>query len=484
MAASNSDLQRIIYIGNFIHSATLTTLSFQFNTAIGVDEHGTIAFIEPNITPETSISSLAKQHNWKESTYNIINTLKRSPTQTTTFFFPGLLDTHTHGPQYPNTGLFGSSTLLSWLETYTFPLESSFSDLSRARTVYNRVVRRSLANGTTCAAYYGTIHVPATTLLAEICLKRGQRALVGRVCMDRMSPEHYRDASAEQAIKDSEESGNAITALDPSGDFVRPVITPRFAPSCTPQALAGLGALAKNKDWAVQTHVSENKAEIELVKELFPEASNYTSVYDDAGLLGEKTILAHAVHLTPSEMKLIAERKTHVSHCPLSNTCLSSGAAPVRVMLDAAINVSLGTDMSGGYSPSVLEMVRQALGVSRHVAVERGAQHALSVEEGLWLATRAGAEAMGLKDKVGAFEVGRDWDALQIVLDDTVDDEEDRDEKMNEEAELEAPVDVFRWQKEKWDDIVAKWVYTGDDRNIAAVWVKGRLVHSTKAYRL
>jgi len=302
--------------------------------------------------------------------------------------------------------------------------------------------------------------------------------------MDRMSPEHYRDSSAQQAIKDSEVSGDAITALDPSGDFVRPVITPRFAPSCTPEALTGLGALAKKKDWAVQTHVSENKAEIELVKELFPEASSYTSVYDDAGLLGAKTILAHAVHLTPPEMKLISERKTHVSHCPLSNTCLSSGAAPVRAMLDAHINVSLGTDMSGGYSPSVLEMVRQALGVSRHVAVERGAQHALSVEEGLWLATRAGAEAMGLKDRVGTFEVGKDWDALQIVLGDAGSEEQDEDgQGLGEEGKLEAPVDVFRWQSEKWDDIVAKWVYTGDDRNIAAVWVKGRLVHSTEAYQ-
>jgi guanine deaminase len=291
--------------------------------------------------------------------------------------------------------------------------------------------------------------------------------------MDRMSPEHYRDVGPEQAVIDSRESGDFVTRLDPSGNMVRPVITPRFAPSCTPEALAGLGALANETQWAVQTHISENHGENALVKELFPAAKSYAAVYDEAGLLGKKTILAHAVHLTEEEVALVVERGTHVSHCPLSNTSLTSGAAPVRDMLDAGVSVSLGTDMSGGYSPSILEMVRQALGVSRHVAMLKGDRHKLCIEEALWLATRGGAEAVGLGTKVGSFEVGKEWDAQCIVLDEV--DENDVDELMN------APVDLYQWQRESWEDIVAKWVYTGDDRNVAAVWVKGRLVHKMKS---
>lgn len=483
MAPAKGSFRPTIYIGNFIHCATPTSLAYQHNTAIGVDTDGIIAFIEPNIDPSTSPSTIATKHNWPSDSYTVISTLSPSPSNHnhTTFFFPGFIDTHTHAPQYPNTGLFGSTTLLSWLETYTFPLEGSFSSLARARTVYNRVVRRSLSHGTTCAAYYATIHVPATNLLAEICLARGQRALVGRVCMDRMSPEDYRDASAASAIADSEASGSYITSLDPSGALVRPVVTPRFAPSCTPEALAGLGELAKRKEWAVQTHISENTGEISLVKELFPDAESYAAVYDRAGLLGKKTILAHAVHLTEEETSLVVERGTHVSHCPASNTCLTSGAAPVREMLDAGVSVGLGTDMSGGYSPSILEMVRQALGVSRHVAMNKGERHRLSVEEALWLGTRGGAKVVGLEHKVGVFEVGREWDAQMIVLNHVgevyEDDEEGKDE------EMVAPVDVFEWQKENWDDLVQTWVYTGDDRNVAAVWVKGRLVHQSKAFQ-
>jgi len=302
--------------------------------------------------------------------------------------------------------------------------------------------------------------------------------------MDRMSPDEYRDESAAQAVADSEASGEYIVGLDPSGTLVRPVVTPRFAPSCTHEALASLGDLARRRDWAVQTHISENKAEIEMVAELFPEAKHYTDVYDTAGLLGSKTILAHAVHLTGAEVALVKQRGSHIAHCPLSNTCLTSGAAPVRDLLDAGVSVGLGTDMSGGYSPSVLEMVRQALGVSRHVAMEKGERYKLTVEEALWLATRGGAEVMGLGEKVGAFEIGREWDAIMVVMED-VDDggidegEEGKVQKEAKDTTFSTPMDAFKWQKKNWNDVVAKWVYTGDDRNVGAVWVKGRLVHQT-----
>ncbi|KMK58094.1 chlorohydrolase family protein [Aspergillus fumigatus Z5] len=243
------------------------------------------------------------------------------------FFFPGFIadrqDTHIHAPQYPNSGIFGSSTLLDWLETYTFPLESSFGDASKARAVYSRVIARTLANGTTCASYFATIHVPATNLLASLCHSRGQRALIGRVCMDNPSfcPDYYLDSSPESSVSKSKETIAHIHSIDPAGTLIHPILTPRFAPTCSPPALHGLAQLAQsyNPPLHIQTHLSENTGEISLVRELFPQSKDYTSV----------------------------------------------GLCAVRKLLEAGVEVGLGTDVSGGYNCSVLEAVRQGCLVSR-----------------------------------------------------------------------------------------------------------------------
>ena len=376
-------------------------------------------------------------------------------------------DTHIHAPQYANSGIFGKSTLLSWLETYTFPLESSFSSLSVAQRNYTRVVARTLSHGTTTACYHATVHVPATNLLASICQTMGQRAFIGRVCMDRMSPPYYRDESVASAIADSRSCIEHVRAIDPTNALITAVITPRFAPSCTEPVLRELGALHAETGVPCQTHISENKDEIALVKRLFPESKSYTHVYDDAGLLTEKMILAHCVHLSAEERKLIKMRGAKVSHCPASNTALTSGAARVKQLLDEGITVGLGTDVSGGYSSSVLEEVRHAIMVSRHVAMVDGDQGKLSTEEALYLATRGGAKVVGLENRIGGFEVGMDWDAQMISLGTVSED--------GNLVEGEGPVDVFG--NESWDDRIAKWVWNGDDRNTKAVWVKGRMVH-------
>jgi len=474
-------LRQTIYYGTFIHTPTPTTLSVLEKTSIGVSSTGTIIFIEP-----LSPTDAASKHSW--STY----TTTRTPSSTS-FFFPGLIDTHTHASQYPNVGLFGSSTLLSWLETYTFPLESSYTSLARARTVYRRVVARTLSHGTTCAAYYATIHVPSTNLLADICHSRGQRALIGRVCMDRMSPEHYRDESPATALQHTKDVTAHIRALDPEGALIRPIVTPRFAPSCTSACLSTLSSYAESEDLWTQTHISENSSEIELVRSLFPGSPNYAGVYDCFDLLTPKTILAHAVHLTPEEVRLIAARGSKVSHCPVSNSALTSGAAEVRTLLDAGIDVGLGTDMSGGYSASVLEVARQAMLVSRVVALrdgERGRdgeKAKLGVEEVLYLATKGGARCVGLEGVVGGFEVGMEWDAQLVSLEkvdagsfvDGAESERFGDEQGGYDDDVldqtAGPVDIFGW--ESWPDLVAKWLYGGDDRNVLKVWVRGRLVH-------
>lgn len=449
-----------------MHSKSLAALEICENGAIGVDENGKIAFVEK----ELDLESVQSKHSWQDAV-----SVRLSGNS---FFFPGFIDTHTHAPQHPNTGLFGKTTLLDWLQTYTFPMESSFSDLKRAETIYRNFVSRTLSHGTTTAAYYATIHVPATNLLADICLARGQRALVGRVCMNSdLSPEYYRDVSVSQSVADSKASIDYIRSIDPKGAIVRPIITPRFAPSCTPDCLTSIGRLAQEEDTFIQTHISENKGEIALVQELFPDSKSYTDVYDTHGLLTPKTILAHAIHLSLEERQTILARGSTISHCPCSNTAITSGCAPVRELLDEGHTIGLGTDVSGGFHPSILENVRHAIWTSRHLALQSalGDKAKLSTEEALYLATRGGAAVVGLADRVGGFDVGMEFDAQVIDLGSV-------EQGGCAEGVFESgPVDVFGW--ESWGERVEKWVYAGDDRNTTAVWVRGRLVHRTGRWR-
>ncbi|KAF3767968.1 Metallo-dependent hydrolase [Cryphonectria parasitica EP155] len=481
-----------LFLGTFIHpTSQQDELEYLHNTAVFVEgASGKIVAVEKDVDRTRTVDEVLVRLGWSAAETKIFDAAaaashhhhdgkeKRHNGGGVRFFFPGFVDTHIHASQYPNAGIFGKSTLLDWLNTYTFPLEASLGqDLAKAKKVYGRCVRRTLAHGTTCAAYFATRDVAATNLLTDVCLAAGQRALVGRVCMDerKLCPEWYCDESAGESVQRTREVVEHARAVDPAGEWVRPIVTPRFAPSCTAAAMQGLSDLAKEEALAVQTHISENTGECELVAELFPQETaggrGYAGVYDAFGLLGDKTILAHAVHLSEQEAKLVAERGAGVSHCPCSNTAITSGAAKVRWLLDHGVNVGLGTDVSGGYSPSVLEAARQASLVSRHVAMglegEEKERTKLTVEEVLWLATRGGARLVGLEGIVGGFEVGMEWDAQLVGLG-GVEGEDDEDHDAGN-------VDIFGW--ESWDNIVAKWLFGGDDRNTTKVWVKGRLVH-------
>jgi guanine deaminase len=392
------------------------------------------------------------------------------------FWFPGFVDTHIHASQFANAGIFGKTTLLSWLERYTFPMEASLAEPERARAVYSRCVARTLACGTTTAAYYATSDAGSTNLLADVCLAAGQRAFVGRCGMDSaLQPDYYKDVSVAASVAATEATIAHVRAIDPVSEYITPVITPRFAPSCTSELLHAFGELHRSTGLPVQTHISENKKEVALVKQLFPNSSSYADVYDAAGLLTPKTILAHGCHFTPEEVALIRDRGTCVSHCPVSNTFIGSGICPVRELLDAGIRVGLGTDVSGGWSASVLTAAREAGGMSRlRTAVEvakddagndNGDHRKLSVEELLFLATRGGAACLGMENRTGAFEQGMQWDAQFVDLGPVLD-AQGRGGRGN--------VEVWAWNG--WEERLAKWLFTGDDRNTRAVWVGGRLV--------
>ncbi|KAH7136514.1 hypothetical protein EDB81DRAFT_82012 [Dactylonectria macrodidyma] len=468
-----------IFLGTFVSSKTRRELQYLHGAAVCVDSDGKIVKVDKDCASVDIIDDpwLAKL-GWERTDVDIY---VAEPGQ---FFFPGFVDSHVHASQYPNVGIFGKSTLLDWLETYTFPLESSLKDLVKARQVYTACIRRTLLNGTTTAAYYATIDVEATNLLADLCLSLGQRALVGRVCMDNpdICPDYYRDESAEASLDKTLQTIQHVRKIDPNFDLVSPILTPRFAPSCASESMRGLARIHQATDLPIQTHLSENKGEIALVAKMFPESSSYTAVYDDHGLLTPRTILAHAVHISEDEAKLIAKRGSKISHCPCSNSVLTSGTARVRWMWDRDITVGLGTDMGAGYSPSILEAARQAALVSRHLAMgidDADPEHQrskLTIEEALYLATRGGAAVVGLEDRIGAFEKGMEWDAQLIGLGVV------SEVGVASEAEGQGGdggnVDMFGW--ETWEERIAKWVYNGDDRNTKKVWVKGRLVHSRR----
>lgn len=319
-----------------------------------------------------------------------------------------------------------------------------------------------------------------------------------------LNPDYLRDESPEQAVQDTKATIAHIDSIDPNHSLITPIITPRFVPSCSSSLLSSLGTLAKETNLPIQTHLSENTSEIALVRRQFPTLDSYSHVYDAHGLLTPKTVLAHCVHLSPEERLLLKERRSKVSHCPVSNMSISSGLCPVRQLLDDGIEVGLGTDVSGGYSASILVAAREAAMVSRTLAaltveepasdekesratekamLETTVKHStsakdrkkLSVEECLYLATKGGAKCLGLEKKVGAFEVGMQWDAQLVVLEDAADfgDEEEKEDRGD--SGDGGPVEL--WGKETWGEKVAKWLFCGDDRNTKKVFVRGRLVH-------
>lgn len=482
--AEEKETMKQLLVGTFVHCKSRQELEILHSTIVAVDGRGTIVAVrahDPDADSPAGRQTLLNHLGWKEAEVEV------HVASAGQFFFPGFIDTHVHASQYPNVGIFGQTTLLDWLDQYTFPLEASLEDLAKARRVYRACVGRTLAHGTTTAAYYATTNVAATNLLADICFDLGQRAFIGRVCMDMLKscPSYYHDASPEAALEATLQTVDHIRRLDPSFAMLSPILTPRFAASCTDQSMLGLSKIHRDDELPVQTHISENKAEIELVGTLFPGSSSYADVYDRHGLLTSRTVLAHAIHLTDDEARLIAERRSKVSHCPCSNSAIASGEARVRWLWRNGIQVGLGTDMSAGYSPSVLEAARQATLVSRHLSMrlpdgDESESVKLSVEEVLYLATRGGAHCLGLAHKLGRFEVGMQCDAQLIGLADV--DEVGLSQgaaglATDEESYYDpGNVDIFGW--ETWPERIAKWLYNGDDRNTKKVWIRGRLVHS------
>ena len=328
---------------------------------------------------------------------------------------PGLTDLHVHAPQYSFRGLGMDLELLDWLNTNTFPEESKYWDPEYAKKAYDIFVKNLTHGATTRACVFATIHNEATLLLMDRLEEAGIAAMVGKVNMDRNSPDYLREASAEESAKATREWIRAVA--ERHYEHVQPILTPRFTPSCSDGLMELLHDIQKETGLPVQSHLSENPGEIAWVQELCPWSEFYGDAYDHFGMFGGKcrTIMAHCVYSGEEEIRRMKENGVFIAHCPESNTNLSSGIAPARRYLDEGLHIGLGTDIAGGHSLSMLRAVADAIQVSKlRWRLVDDTLKPLSLEEAFYMATMGGGAFFG---KVGSFLEGYEFDAL--ILDDS-----------------------------------------------------------------
>lgn len=325
---------------------------------------------------------------------------------------PGLVDLHVHAGQYAYRGLGMDMELLDWLEQNAFPEESYFADEAYAEAAYRIFVEALLYSTTTRASIFATLYRPATLRLMQMLEKTGLPCYVGKVNMDRNSPDYLRETTMESLSE-------TRRWLEESADFKRvsPILTPRFTPSCTDELMNGLGQLHREFGTPMQSHLSENLSEIAWVQELCPGTRFYGESYARAGLFGGDcpTIMAHCVWSGEEERALMKEKGVFIAHCPQSNMNVSSGIAPVKQYLRDGQKVGLGSDVAGGAHLSIFRAMTDAIQCSklRWRLVDQDTP-ALTMPEALYMATKGGGAFFG---KVGSFEPGYEFDA--VVLDDS-----------------------------------------------------------------
>ena len=364
----------------------------------------------------------------------------------TKLIIPGFVDLHTHASQFAIKGIGYDKELIPWLETYTFPEEAKFKDISYATKVYKEFVNELYNEGTTRAVIFATIHTDATEILMNLLEEKGIISYVGKVNMDRNCPDTLKE-NCEDSIKNTT---TWVKNCSEKYKFVKPIITPRFVPSCTSNLMKELGDIAVRDSIPVQSHLSENILEIEWVKELHPECKSYGDTYNKFNLFGQtKTIMAHCVHLTEDEINTIEENKVLIAHCPTSNVNLSSGIAPISKLLKKNIQIGLGSDIAGGETLSMFAVMACAIRMSklRKVCFKED-ESALTIQEVFYLATKGGGKFFG---KVGSFEEGYEFDAL--VIDDD---------------------NLWKVNKGSIEERIEKLVYLGNRKNIIARYVGGK----------
>jgi len=365
---------------------------------------------------------------------------------------PGFVDTHNHLPQYAFAGI-GGEELLPWLKKYTFPREKMFTEDKLAKDSASAFFRDLIANGTTTTLTYATIHKSATDIAFTAAKKAGLRAIIGKVMMDQNSPAHLTEKT-DRSIADSLE---LIEKWHGHEGRLFYALTPRFAISCSFELMKEVGRIARENDVYIQTHLAENLGELALTKKLFPKLKNYTDVYDKAGLLSPKTIMAHGIYLGADERKRLKETRTKIAHCPTSNRFLSSGIMPFRTYQNEGQTMGLGTDVAGGYSLSMLNEMKEAIENSKYLSLfSKGKLGApMTINEAFYMATLGGAKVLSMDREIGSLEKGKQADFLVV--------DHKKTDPMGSGSQYLKP-----------DQILSKLIYRGTSDMIEQVFVKGK----------
>ena len=362
---------------------------------------------------------------------------------------PGFIDTHIHFPQTGMVGSYGEQ-LLDWLNEYTFPCEGQFADKAHADGVAQIFLKELLRNGTTTALVFGSVHPESVDALFEAAQALDLRLIAGKVMMDRNAPDYLTDTA-----QSSYAQSKALIERWHGKGRLHYAVTPRFAPTSSEAQLTLAGQLLREyPDVYLQTHLSENLQEIEWVKALFPERSNYLDVYDHYQLLGERSVLAHGVHLCDAECARLAETGSAIAFCPTSNLFLGSGLFNLPQAERFKVNVGLGTDVGAGTSFSLLHTLNEAYKVMQLQGEK------LNPFKSLYLATLGGARALRLEDRVGTLQPGTDADF--VVLDYHA-----------------TPLLSYRIAQAKtFEEVLFVMMTLGDDRAVLQTYAAGRRVHS------
>jgi guanine deaminase len=377
---------------------------------------------------------------------------------------PGMVDLHAHLPQVPNAGLGYALPLLDWLDRLTFPTERSWADPGVVERLAPAIFQAFAAAGTTTVLAYGVVYEAAMDAAFRAAEAHGIRAILGKVMMDRITYDETIDPTTilERTLRESADlAGRWHGAADGRLGYS---VTPRFAVSCTADLLAASAALARDLGCWWQSHVSEDRGEIAEVARLFPDARDYVDVYDRAGALGPRSILAHAIHLSPSEEARLAETGTRIAHCPTSNLFIGAGVMPLAERLAAGIAVGLGSDVSGGPELSMFGVMRtgayaqQAL---RSLAPDDAgaATQVLGPLDWLRMATLDGARALGLDATIGSIEVGKEADLIAV------------------DPGRTAPLGPALDASELLDDaalLVSRLMFRAQSDMVRGAWVRGR----------
>lgn len=368
---------------------------------------------------------------------------------------PGFIDCHVHYPQMQVIASYGVK-LLDWLNTYTFPVEQMFSDKEHARQVARFYLNENFRNGITSASVFCTIFPQSVDALFEEAEQYGMRLMAGKVLMDRNAPPGLLD-TPQSAYDDSKA---LIGRWHGKGRFEY-VITPRFAPTSSPEQLEMAGALAaENPDMLIQSHISEDVSEVALIRELFPGVANYADVYMKYGLLRPRAIYGHGIYMSEEELQLFHDTGSSIAHCPTSNMFLGSGCFRLRETeydLRRPVRTGLATDLGGGTSFSMLQTMSEAYKVSQLNRFPVSGPHAF------YWATRGTARALHLDDRVGALEPGMEADVIVLDLHST-------------------PLIDYRMQYcESIDDVLFTQMTLADDRAIRATYVSGKSVYDRQA---